>query len=150
MKPRSDRASALQLDLLDSDPEPAIDATFAGSWRNCSATMKLRTAGGSEPNRMRRPRCISESPSTGASTSAMRMPVTGQTMPPITPMCQSFQRTSKRRTPSEISITGISASPTILMPKCAHSGIGGWVMAKAKPSTVAHTMGLRRNCRTLA
>jgi alkylated DNA repair dioxygenase AlkB len=34
VKPRSDRASALQLDLLDSDPEPAIDATFAGMTRD--------------------------------------------------------------------------------------------------------------------
>jgi alkylated DNA repair dioxygenase AlkB len=34
VKPQSDRVSALQLDLLDSDPEPSIDASFAGMTRD--------------------------------------------------------------------------------------------------------------------
>ena len=71
------------------------------------------------------------------------MPVSGQTRPPTTPMRQSLQRTSMSRTPSESSIIGISASPTILNVLAAHSGSGGWVSAKAKPTMVDHTIGLR-------
>ena len=39
---------------------------------------------------------------------------------------------------------GISASPTILMPVAIQPGSGGWKSAKAKPTKVDHTIGLRR------
>ena len=81
------------------------------------------------------PAASRSSPSTGASSAAIAMPVSGHTRPPITPRRQSSQRTSYSRTPSDSSIIGISASPTILMRDAiAHSGIGGCTSANAKPS----------------
>ena len=66
-------------------PISTIDATLPGSCLNCSATMKLSTAGGRQPNRISRPCCAWSRPSTGASSAAIAMPVSGQTSPPTTP-----------------------------------------------------------------
>ena len=59
----------------------------------------------------------------------------------MTPRCHSAQRASASRTPSEISISGIDASPTILIASISQSGVGGWPTANAKPRNVATTIG---------
>ena len=47
------------------------------------------------------------------------------------------------RTPSEMSISGIIASPVILIASISQSGNGGCTIANAKPTNVATTIGLR-------
>src|SRR5450432_2772843 len=125
-------------------PISTIDATFAGSWLYCSATMKLRTAGGRQPNRISRPCWVWSRRRYGASSAAIAMPVSGHTSAPITPRFQPPQVTVAMRAPSEISISGIIASPVILMATISQSGSGGCTSAKAKPTNVAITIGLRK------
>ena len=103
--------------------------------------MKLSTAGGRQPNRINSPACVASRPSTGASRADIAIPVNGQTSAPMTPRFQPPQLTVAMRTPSEISISGIIASPVIRMASISQSGAGGWTSAKAKPTKVAITIG---------
>ena len=110
----------------------------------CSATMKLSTAGGRQPKRSSRPCCSWSRPSTGASSAAIAMPVSGHTRPPMTPRRQLDHGTSERRTPSEISISGIIASPISL--NALHQPVRQRRMKRARKrsrANVDHTIGLR-------
>ena len=62
----------------------------------------------------------------------------------MTPRFQPPQLTVAMRTPSEISISGIIASPVIRIASISQSGIGGCTSAKAKPTKVAITIGFRK------